>query len=208
MKKLSVIIFLALIPAIFLLSKCNTETSSPQVPANLSADTNTISYGGYKTSREWGQHIVSAAGCGDCHTPKSMGVSGPEPNMQLSLSGHPADMPPPNVDRKQMESRGLAVTDDLTSWVGPWGISYAANITSDSTTGIGNWSVDQFITCLRKGKYMGLEKSRDLLPPMPWQSFRNMTDDELKAMFSYLKSTKPIHNIVPQAAPPLLARRQ
>jgi mono/diheme cytochrome c family protein len=208
MKKLSVIILLALIPAIFLLSKCNTETSFTQVPANLSADTNRVSYGGYKTPQEWGQHIVTAAGCGDCHTPKSMSPAGPEQNMQLALSGHPANMPAPNVDRKQIESKGLAVTDDLTSWVGPWGISYAANITSDSTTGIGNWSEEQFITCLRKGKYMGLEKARNLLPPMPWQSFRNMTDDELKAVFAYLKSTKPIHNIVPQAAPPLLARKQ
>ena len=59
-------------------------------------------------------------------------------------------MPPPDVDRKEVESKGLAVTNDLTAWVGPWGISYAANITSDST-GIGNWSEAQFILCLREG---------------------------------------------------------
>ncbi len=97
--------------------------------------------------------------------------------MDLELSGHPSDMPIANVDRKEMESKGAFASNDLTSWVGPWGVSYAANITSDSTTGIGNWSVEQFIVVLRKGKYMGLEKARDLLPPMPWQAFRNMTDD-------------------------------
>jgi hypothetical protein len=54
---------------------------------------------------------------------------------------------------------------------------------------------------------MGLEKARNLLPPMPWQAFRNMTDGELKAVFAYLKSTKPINNIVPQPAPPLLVHK-
>jgi len=46
-----------------------------------------------------------------------------------------------------------------------------------------------------------------LLPPMPWDSFRFMTDDELKAMFAYLKSTKPINNMVPPPAPPVVQRK-
>ena len=208
MKKLSVIIFLALVPAIFLLSKCNTDNDSTQNTGNITSDSTAESYGGYKTPEEWGHHIVTIVGCGDCHTPKKMSAMGPVPDMDLDLSGHPANMPSPDIDRKQIESKGLAVTNDLTAWVGPWGISYAANITSDSTTGIGNWTEDQFILCLRKGKYMGLEKARDLLPPMPWQGFKEMTDGELKAVFAYLKSTKPIHNIVPQPAPPILAQKQ
>ncbi len=105
------------------------------------------------------------------------------------LSGHPAKMPPPDVDRNEMESKGLAVTSTLTSWVGPWGISYSANITSDDS-GIGTWSEDQFLFAIRNGKLKGLPGSRMLLPPMPWQAFRNLTDDELKAMFAYLKSRK------------------
>jgi hypothetical protein len=40
---------------------------------------------------------------------------------------------------------------------------------------------------------------------MPWQMYRNMTDDELKAVFAYLKSTKPIKNVVPEPTPPVLA---
>jgi hypothetical protein len=207
MKKLSVIIFLAFLATIFLLSKCNTENGTTQ-NAEVKTDSTSVSYAGFKTPEQWGEHIVRIVGCGDCHTPKKMTSTGPEPNMDLALSGHPANMPSPDIDRKQIEGKGLAVTNDLTAWVGPWGISYAANITSDSTTGIGNWSLEQFMTCLRKGKYMGLEKARDLLPPMPWQDFQNMTDDELKAVFAYLKSTKPIHNIVPQAAAPLMAQKQ
>ena len=118
----------------------------------------------------------------------------------------PAKMPPPDVDRKEMESKGLAVTGDLTSWIGPWGISYTANLTSDST-GIGNWKEEQFIYALREGKYKGLPSSRPLLPPMPWQMYKHMTDGELKAIFAYLKSTKPINNVVPPPEPPVSAPR-
>jgi hypothetical protein len=54
----------------------------------------------------------------------------------------------------------------------------------------------------------GLADARNLLPPMPWQAYARMTDDELKAIFSYLKSTKPIHNVVPQPQPPVLAMKK
>lgn len=55
---------------------------------------------------------------------------------------------------------------------------------------------------LRKGKYKGLENARDLLPPMPWFNFSHLTDEDLKAMFAYLKSTKPVNNVVPPPIPP------
>jgi hypothetical protein len=37
---------------------------------------------------------------------------------------------------------------------------------------------------------------------MPWQTIGQMTDDDLKAMFAYLKSIKPIHNVIPVPLPP------
>ncbi|MGI8950245.1 MAG: hypothetical protein ACR2FN_01540 [Chitinophagaceae bacterium] len=52
-----------------------------------------------------------------------------------------------------------------------------------------------------------LDSARQILPPMPWQFFKNMNDGELKAIFAYLKSTKPIHNVVPQAALPVTAMK-
>lgn len=208
MKKLSVVMLLVLLPAIFLFTKCNsTSEKTEEMPENVKPEPAAVSYGGYNTPEEWGKHIVAVADCGNCHTPKKMTPTGPVEDENLAFSGHPAAQPYPGVDRKEMETKHLFASDDLTSWVGPWGISYAANISSDSTTGIGNWSEEQFMTCLRKGKYMGLNKARDLLPPMPWPAFSNMTDDELKAVFAYLKSTKPIHNIVPQPLPPLLAQK-
>jgi hypothetical protein len=109
------------------------------------------------------------------------------------------------VDRNAVETKGQVVTQTLTSWVGPWGISYTANLTSD-TTGIGMWSEDQFLYAIRNGKLKGLPGSRSLLPPMPWQSIRNYSDDELKAIFAYLKSTKPVVNIVPGPTPPVVKR--
>ncbi|WP_266204954.1 c-type cytochrome [Pontibacter kalidii] len=151
-----------------------------------------------------GEHLVITSACHDCHTPKKMTAKGQEFDFSRALSGHPADMPPPDVNRKEMEQKGLVVTQTLTAWVGPWGISYAANITSDAT-GIGNWTEKQFFTAIREGKYKGIETSRPLLPPMPWDMYRNMTDEELSAIFAYLKSTKPIKNVVPAPEPPVTA---
>ena len=96
--------------------------------------------------------------------------------------------------------------EDLTSAAGPWGVSFSANLTSDET-GIGTWNEEQFLFALRNGKLKGLPGSRPLLPPMPWQAIRNYSDDELKAMFAYLKSTKPISNMVPPATPPVTQRK-
>ncbi len=91
---------------------------------------------------------------------------------------------------------------DFTNTAGMWGMSFAGNISSDET-GIGNWTEEQFMTALRKGKYKGLEGSRDLLPPMPWIVYKNMSDDDIRSIFAYLKTTKPVRNIVP--APKLLS---
>ena len=206
MKRLSVIIVFAVVSGVFLLSKCTENKGSD---AENKKDTSLVGFksnSGYESQTKWGEHLVRSMGCGDCHTPKKMGPMGPQDDSSLLLSGHPANVPAPQVDRNAMESRGLAVTNDLTVWVGPWGISYAANITSD-TTGIGMWSEDQFLYAIRNGKQKGLPGSRILLPPMPWQSIMNLTDDELKAIFSYLKSTKPVINMVPPPSAPVVQRK-
>lgn len=161
-------------------------------------------YGGFESQVKWGEHLVLVGGCGDCHTPKKMTQMGPEDDSTLLFSGHPAQQPLPDFDRTIAETKGLFVTQTLTSWIGPWGVSFAANISSD-TTGIGVWKEEQFIKAMREGLFKGLAGSRMMLPPMPWPSLKHMTDDELKAIFSYLKSTKPIPNVVPAALPPVSA---
>jgi hypothetical protein len=139
-------------------------------------------------------------GCNDCHTPKIMGKFGPEPDPQRLLSGHPSKLPLAKVEPAPLKDWVL-FNHMSTAVVGPWGVSFAANITSD-VSGIGNWTEEQFFTAIRKGKYKGMENGRNLLPPMPWPAYAKATDEELRAIFAYLKSTPPIENVVPAPIPP------
>lgn len=149
---------------------------------------------------ERGRYLVTIMGCNDCHTPKKMGPHGPLLDSSRLLSGHPADMPVAKGSPSMLKDF-VGFTHTLTAAVGPWGTSFAANITSDET-GIGNWTEEQFFTAIRDGKYKGAPAGRNLLPPMPWEMYRNATDEDLKAIFSYLKSTTPVKNIVPSPIPP------
>lgn len=149
-----------------------------------------------------GKYLVDSVGCHDCHTPKIMGEQGPVENHALILSGHPegTQLPaPPAPSGPWIASAAW----DLTAWSGPWGISYAANLTPDENTGLGIWTEDMFVKALRTGKHMGV--SRPILPPMPWTAFRHMTDEDLKAIYAYLRSIPPIHNRVPDPQPPPVA---
>ena len=145
-----------------------------------------------------GKYLVTIVGCEDCHSPKIFGANGtPVPDPNLTLSGHPATAVLPPVDATEVTpGKWYLASADLTAWVGPWGISYTANLTPDET-GIGNWSEQNFMDAIRKGKHLGLDGGRPILPPMPWQQISQMTDDDLKSVFAYLQSLKPISNLVP-----------
>lgn len=193
-----------------LLAGCQSN-QSPETNnrgAAAASQTSSVQYGGFPNQVVWGKHLVAMGGCGDCHTPTKMTPQGPVPDMTMYLAGHPAQVPPPQINRKEIESKGLIVTNDLTVWVGPWGITYSANITPDSTTGIGSWSEAQFINVFHNGKYQGLAGSRSLLPPMNFVAeglSHAASDDELKAIFAYLQTIKPVHNQVPVFSPPVAA---
>ena len=90
---------------------------------------------------------------------------------------------------------------ELTAAIGPWGVSFAGNLTPHET-GIGNWTLEQFSKAVREGKYKGLDNSRPLMPPMPVEGFKHMTDADLEAIFAFLKTVKPIDNVVPAYRPP------
>jgi hypothetical protein len=199
MKKVGYTIAVLWLSGFALFSGCNNRSNQS---TSSSADSAKASFGGFESREKFGEHLVLIGGCHDCHTPKKMTSKGPEIDFSLALSGHPAQMPVPDVNRKEMESKGLVVTQTLTSWVGPWGVSFAANLTPDPS-GTGNWEESNFFTALRKGKHKGVETERDILPPMPWEMYQKMTDDELKAIFAYLKTIKPIKNVVPDPLPPL-----
>jgi hypothetical protein len=147
-----------------------------------------------------GKYIVSTSGCDDCHTPKLFTENGPVFDTTRHLSGFPQEQVLPMLDFNMLAGKWVAAEMTFTAWVGPWGISYASNLTPDNATGIGTLSEEMFIKTLREGKYMGV--GRPLLPPMPWQVISKKTDQDLKAIYAYLKSLKPIHNLVPQPIPP------
>lgn len=158
-----------------------------------------------KARVERGQYLVSIMGCHDCHTPFKLGPNGPEPDMSRALSGHPQDlkMPAPPKLGEQWVWAGAGTN---TAYYGPWGISYTANLTPDRLTGLGIWDEAMFIKAIRTGRHWGV--SRPILPPMPWQVYRNATDEDLKSIYAYLRTIKPIKNQVPDpviAAPPVAA---
>jgi hypothetical protein len=147
-----------------------------------------------------GQYLVSAIGCNDCHTPFKMTERGPEPDMTRMLSGHPSSL---KMTRPPKLAPGpwLAVSSATnTAFAGPWGVTFAANLTPDQNSGLGIWTEDMFVRALRTGRHMGT--SRTIMPPMPWQAFRNMTDEDLKSIYAYLRTIPPVSNHVPQYLEP------
>jgi mono/diheme cytochrome c family protein len=146
-----------------------------------------------------GQYLVTIKGCGDCHTPMRMGPNGPDYDHSRALSGFDARgaIPPmPPID-------GAGEVFALEpAFAGAWGMSFSANLTPDAETGIGTWTEQQFIDTLRNGRHQG--RGRQLLPPMPWAVFAEMTDADLKAIFVYLRTVTPVKNKVPEPLPPVV----
>ncbi len=154
---------------------------------------------------KYGEYLATIGGCHDCHTPKIQGPGGvPVPDPTRLLSGHPENLPYPTWTAGDMQERNaLALTTPmLAAWAGPWGVSFGANLTPDKATGIGEWSDENFIQAMRTGKHHGQPNGRDTLPPMPWPNYKQATDDDLKAIWAYLRSLPPIKNQVPLPVPP------
>jgi hypothetical protein len=150
-----------------------------------------------------GKYLVNLMGCEDCHSPKIMTPQGPVPDSNRALSGHPAGSPLPPIDKKALQpGYWILFAGDLTAMTGPWGISFPANLTPDSATGLGAWTADIFIKTLRTGKHLGQDGGRPILPPMPWQNYSRATDEDLKAVFAYLQALPAIRNKVPEPVSP------
>ena len=151
-----------------------------------------------------GEYLTTFGGCNDCHSPKVMTPNGPAPDKTRLLSGHPADaqLPPipPGVVGPAPNQWTALTNSHLTAWVGPWGTSFAANLTPDKATGLGGWTADQFIKTMRTGKHLGV--GRPILPPMPWFDVAVLSDADLKAIFAYLRTLKPVSNAVPAPVAP------
>ena len=118
-----------------------------------------------------GRYLANVVGCNDCHTP---GTFYGAPDTTRLFSG------------------------SELGWKGPWGVSFASNLTPDST-GIGSWTEDQIVTALREGRR---PDGSPLLPPMPWPSFAHLTDEDAHAIAAYLKSIPAVHHPNVATVPP------
>lgn len=160
-----------------------------------------------------GEYLVQVLDCDTCHSPKLMDaathmpVLGPGgillPDTTSLLSGHPAGASYPTWSPSDMQEATAAKTNGfLTAWAGPWGVSFAINLTPDKETGLGEWTEEAFIQAIRTGKHQGQPNGRDILPPMPWYAYKHLPDSDLKAIWAYLKTLPPIQNEVPLTVPP------
>lgn len=147
-----------------------------------------------------GQYLVNSGGCGDCHTPLTMGKNGPEPDLRRLLSGHPEALVMPPVPKLPAGPWLVVVSATNTAWAGPWGVSFTANLTPDVKTGLGGWTLRQFIDTMRLGKHLGA--GREVLPPMPIPAYKNFNDADLEAIYNYLLSIPAVKNKVPDPVPP------
>lgn len=144
-----------------------------------------------------GKYLVDVCDCTTCHTPWTMTPNGPRPDSTRFLSGHPQNL---KVTMPKLDPAWpVAANMTFTAWTGPWGISYAANLTPDSS-GLGVWTEDMFLQAFRTGKHWGV--SRPIMPPMPWEAYAHLPDEDLKSIFAYLRTIPPIHNVVPDYEPP------
>lgn len=187
-------IFLGLIGLLTLLDSCQQKKEKPleEVAENQIPTEDLVTHGKY---------MVDVLGCADCHTPKKMTDKGPVFDMEKYLMGYDSSQEMPPVPENVPIGPWVLFKGDLTAAVGPWGTSFSGNLTPHGT-GIGNWTLEQFTKALREAKYKGMDNTRPLMPPMP-TNYASLKDADIEAIFAYLKSIKPIENVVPGYQPPI-----
>jgi mono/diheme cytochrome c family protein len=149
-----------------------------------------------------GKYLVTIAGCNDCHTPFKLGANGPEPDMSRMLSGHPQAIAV-TAPAETREPWVMSAIGTNTAWSGPWGVSFTANLTPDAETGLGRWTLRNFVDTIRSGRHLG--RGRPILPPMPYPMYKNMTDADLEAVYRYLQTIPAVKNKVPEPLAPKVA---
>jgi len=184
----------------FTLSQSGCSEPAPVKTDSLASGPKTLSHAELV---DRGKYIVTIASCEDCHSPKIFTAMGPIPDTTRALSGHPGGIPKMPIDKKVLvPGNWVLLCPDLTCFVGPFGVSFPANLTPDSTTGLGAWTEEVFVNTMRSGKHLGQPGGRPILPAMPWANIGKMTDEDLKSVFTYLQSIPPIKNQVPAPLTP------
>ena len=142
---------------------------------------------------ERGKYLVGITGCHDCHSPKIPGGMKPDP--ERILSGRPQTTKVPSAGAGEVHA-----SEDFTAFTGGWGSTVASNLTPDPATGLGmRYNEAKFVATMRSGKK---PEGVAVMPPMPVDVYVNMKDEDLKAIYAYLKTIKPIRNAVRAGLPP------
>jgi mono/diheme cytochrome c family protein len=121
---------------------------------------------------ERGRKLAIFGGCVDCHTP---GAWFGAPDFSRQLSG------------------------SELGWTGPWGTTYARNLTPDLETGLGYYNEKEIVLALRSGKRLD---GKTMLPPMPWQNIATLSEADMHALVAYLQSLPPVEHKSPETLPP------
>ena len=119
-----------------------------------------------------GRYLAGIAGCSDCHTPGGMLGS---PDMKRYLGG--SDV-------------GFSIPGE--------GVFVGQNLTPDKETGLGQWTAEQIVIAIRKGKR---PDGSELSGVMPWASFARLTDEDAFAIAAFLRSLPPVKNKVQNYRP-------
>ena len=120
----------------------------------------------------YGRYLVTAASCADCHTP---------------------------IDERGGRLKGMDFAGGMEFHV-PGGLVYSANITPNEQNGIGMWSEDAFLAAFKRFEDFDNPINSDMLEPgefntsMPWRMYSKMSDDDLKAIYAYLRTLEPVDN--------------
>ncbi|WP_234733154.1 c-type cytochrome [Tellurirhabdus bombi] len=123
-----------------------------------------------KNRIEYGKYLVTMAGCADCHTKRTMGML----VKKAAFSGG-----------TEMQLAGGTVR--------------SANVTPDQETGIGSWTKQDFIRRFKMydpATYQAPAAGDGFNTMMPWTLYANMTEDDLGAIYEYLRTVKPAKNKV------------
>ncbi len=120
----------------------------------------------------YGAYLVNAGGCIECHTPADQGVIIQE---KAFSGGREFGFPDGSLIR-------------------------SSNITQDAGTGIGNWNEEMFLTRFKQYADSGYQIPKiqpgEFNSIMPWVMYAGMEENDLKAIYAYLKTIKPIENQV------------
>jgi cytochrome c553 len=134
-----------------------------------------------------GKYLVSITGCHDCHSPKTQGMT---PDPARLLSGRPSTTKMPSKADGEIHA-----SLDFTAFYGPWGQTVASNLTPDKATGLPGRGYNEktFIQAMRTGKK---PNGTAMQPPMPVEVYQNLSDDDLRSIWMFLQTLKPVNNAV------------